>query len=396
MKILSISCCIILLVLNIACSSGKSEQEQIYNYNTDESLEVRVDKAVARAKAENLKEGFYVTYTIQMNYAGRNYFEGRFPFYIDDYDFSYIGDEMPTLKDLIAGRKDKTEFEEDREALKRAAERTLKDMDTPEDRTLLKRWYFWEGEEERSIIVQYNEFDKYSPERIRIMFLNQEFVDDGKPVFWIGKSSDNESIGFLNKLYDNCENYYIRRKIISAVALHETVSVAVPFLKEIISKEPYYELQEHAIISFGYFPGNETLEYLKNLFPKRHSHDYSEALLDAVAKNWSDKAVTFLKNVAVSENYDMRTRREAIDALGTIRSERAFSTLLDLTDLSNEADIQEEAIESISNFGDGESIPVLMLIAKSNPSLKIRETALEELADKKDSRIVNFFNKILF
>jgi hypothetical protein len=119
-----------------------------------------------------------------------------------------------------------------------------------------------------------------------------------------------------------------------------------------------------------------------------------------------DRRVYWLGEPAGEENADLllkiarssastSVRKDAVFWLGQEVSRQAASSLEALTSNDPNVEIQKQAVFALSLRNNDESIPTLERIAKTHPSAAVRQQAIFWLGQKRDVRVLDFFEQIL-
>ena len=108
----------------------------------------------------------------------------------------------------------------------------------------------------------------------------------------------------------------------------------------------------------------------------------------------SPRVADHLLQLAKSSTTSTEVRRSAITYLGREISRQAGDELNKLTMDSN-TDIQRQAVGAISRRPDDDSIPALIKIAREHPNAAVRTYAIQLLGQKRDPRVIAFFEQML-
>lgn len=90
-----------------------------------------------------------------------------------------------------------------------------------------------------------------------------------------------------------------------------------------------------------------------------------------------------------------QVRKDAVFWLGEEVSRQAGAGLESLTSNDPQVEIQKQAVFALSLRANDESIPALERIAKTHPNAAVRQQAIFWLGQKKDVRVLDFFEQIL-
>lgn len=103
-----------------------------------------------------------------------------------------------------------------------------------------------------------------------------------------------------------------------------------------------------------------------------------------------------LLRLARNQRLPRETRRSAVFWLAQAAGQ-AITPMLDsiAADPNGDREVRKQAVFAISQRDDGEAVPALIHIAKSNPDPEFRKTALFWLGQTDDPRAVSLFEEIL-
>jgi|SRR5215510_1133025 len=108
----------------------------------------------------------------------------------------------------------------------------------------------------------------------------------------------------------------------------------------------------------------------------------------------SDESATLLLNIARTSTAT-QVRKDAIFWLGQEVSTLAGNELEKLASNDPEVEVQKQAVFALSLRKNDESIPTLIRIAKEHHNLAVRQQAIFWLGQKRDPRVLDFFEQFL-
>lgn len=251
-------------------------------------------------------------------------------------------------------------------------------------------------------------------------------TSDGKPVYWLGRVSNDESLSFLQELLAKESTSKGAEQTVSAIALHadsrvgqilqsivrESKAEAVRksavfwlgqtdgetgFLSDLIANEQEsVEVRKQAAFAIGVSRDGAALSTLQGLYARVTNREVKKQLIFAHFVNPdSDAAVDFLINVA-SKDEDREVRKQAIFWLGQKASQRAFSALTETVEATDgDTEVQKQAVFAISQRKKDEAVPLLIKIAKTHAKAEVRKQALFWLGQIDDERALELFKEIL-
>lgn len=356
-------------------------QEKIVNFldEPEWTFNKRLDEAFEKARDTIAEEkGFWIGFTID-----------RF----QDESSSYYSGGRETIEKLIYLRYYDIK-EDEKTAIKSAAERALRNLENETDRKILRRknrdFY-----EERAILLLYQNLDRYNPEKVKILNIRQPFARHHYPIFWLGKANDDESLAFLDNIYKYSKDRSIRNNIVNAIGIHESKDLVFPIIRNIIEKEKEEKVLKSAIFWVGNIHIKEAAHFLEKLFYSFKSDELKESIVFALYINDSKDGDGILIEIAKSRNERVKVRKNALFWLSQRATKKSLETLKEIAVDSDEMKLQEHAVFAISQFPDMESIPTLIKIAKSNPHKNVRKKAIFWLSQKDDPRVIRFLEDIL-
>jgi HEAT repeat protein len=250
------------------------------------------------------------------------------------------------------------------------------------------------------------------------------------PVYWAGRTGNEESLNFLKSFVDSSapEISRLADRATFAIALHDDARVET-ILTDMVRRPISEPARSRAIYWLGYTPesqfknnllaeivrnnqeGSEarqqamsalglsrvaaTLPLLENLFETMTSRELKRRALGGIARNDNhDGAATYLIHIAETEK-ELELRKSAIASLGRIAGEKSLGALTNTLDSDPETEIQKQAVIAIGHRPKDEAIPILIRTARSHPKMQVRKVAIQVLGQTGDDRAVAFFRELL-
>ncbi|HKY03497.1 MAG TPA: HEAT repeat domain-containing protein [Blastocatellia bacterium] len=234
----------------------------------------------------------------------------------------------------------------------------------------------------------------------------------GHPVYYLGRGGNEESLDLLKSMIDETRSAEVAKKLTLAIAVHDYPRVET-MLKDLIRASTVEQVRKMAVSWLPRFPGNiaflsdivrndkeslavreeaaeaigetdepEALKTLQSLYSSVTNRDIRRELLDSISENRDEEAVvTFLIRIAENEP-DRDLRREAIEGLGERKEQRSLQALLKIVNDANaDSEMQRTAVEAIGERDPDEAAPLLAKIARGHSNVRLREEAIEKLAE---------------
>ena len=81
--------------------------------------------------------------------------------------------------------------------------------------------------------------------------------------------------------------------------------------------------------------------------------------------------------------------------MGQLKSDRAASMLETIATSSPDMDLREKAVFALTQMKNGDGVPLLIEIARTNRNAVVKKEAMVQLGRSKDPRAVKFFEDLL-
>jgi HEAT repeat protein len=262
--------------------------------------------------------------------------------------------------------------------------------------------------------------------RVEVYNLDRDREFSGYRVYWLGRASNDESLGLLRGLIEGQQTAKIAEHATMAFALHDDPRVGgalkgfvqqssiekvrtsavfwlgqvggeTPFLADLVRNEnEAREVRKQAAFAIGVSKDRAALSTLQGVYPAVTNRDVKNQIIFAASINEDkDAAVNFLIDVA-GKDTDRESRKQAIFWLGQKAGDRSLGALKDTLDRPDaDTEIQKQAVFAISQRSKDESVPLLIKIAKTHANPAVRKQAIFWLGQTGDERAVDFFKEVL-
>ncbi|MFL6283604.1 MAG: HEAT repeat domain-containing protein [Pyrinomonadaceae bacterium] len=272
-------------------------------------------------------------------------------------------------------------------------------------------------------------------ERIEVFNLARRHEYAGYPVYWAGRASNEESLNFLRAIAETSRSSYAGRSedlasdAVRALTLHDdrrvpemlqhvartsTVegvraqavrSLGFPpvtdalreYLAQLARDErESTEVRRAAISAYGRGRDAQALSFLQTLYAQLTSRDLRRGALAQISRNENQQAASaFLIKIATQDS-DAELRKMAVARLGEIAGEQALGILRQTaTSSDTETELQKQAVNAIARRPAGESIPLLINIARTHAKPEVRKQAFILLGRTNDPAAVEFLKSVL-
>jgi HEAT repeat protein len=355
-------------------------QQIIHHPNNLDPLEGRWAWAWKEVAIRKPANGFWIGYGIQ-RWMGQHSLIGSFR---DD-----SGDRDVSLHELLYGQKESLTVSGGEESLRREAEKVL------ERRSGHK---YMEPKVLKGVAMLFgygsDADEPTQPRKIVVCNLSTSPDLQNRPLFWLGRSRDGESVAFLRNMFDQPHTERIRESLVFAISLHDSSDRALRFLRDVLTGGESERIRGSA----AFFLGERDHEEDVTLLVKLATHDASRRVRDqsvfGLSRMQSDVAVEALIELAKHcERKDVREK--AIFWIGQKASDRALVTLKEIAFSDDETGIQRQAVFALSRLKNDDGVKELIEIAKSHKSSQIRREAMFWLGRSDDPRAFDFLVRMI-
>jgi HEAT repeat protein len=262
--------------------------------------------------------------------------------------------------------------------------------------------------------------------RVEVYNLDRQREYGTYPVYWLGRSGNEESINFLRGLAESNQTEKVVEHATVAIGLHDDPRVA-DVLKALVRNSKNQDVRRTAVHWLG-FIGVETnfladlirnesedgdvrrsaghalgvsrdpasLNVLTNLYGSVANRELKRNLIHSISINQNqDAAIDFLIKLARTER-EGEARNQALFWLGHKAGEKSLGVLKDVVDGEDaDTEVQKHAVFVISRRPVEEAVPLLIKIARTHRKPEVRRQAIFWLGRTGDARALAFFEEIL-
>jgi len=231
-------------------------------------------------------------------------------------------------------------------------------------------------QDEYAIMIDYNvEYGMPILSQIIVTPFYSSFDLQGRDVYWLGEISIEESIKWLQNLFDISQYLKIKRQAISTLGYHMPRPIIDDFFKQIIWGDYNDQLKEDCIFLLGVSNSQNSEKYLSEIVLKmKHIHLQKKALL-ALSQSNSDFAFKIISMLAC-KNQDDNLRKEAIFCLGQMDNSKILPLLQKIIISEKALTLKEFTVFVISQVSNKKARVLLQQISKQHPDAGVRKKAL--------------------
>src|SRR5687767_9108255 len=196
--------------------------------------------------------------------------------------------------------------------------------------------------------------------RMEIYNLERKREYSGYPVYWLGRSNNEESLNYLRALSDAAAAPLLSERAVLGISLHDDPRVAA-MLKTFIQKSQNQRIRSSSVYWLGQVGGEQT----------------------------------FLADLVRNDAEETKIRRQAAHAIGESRDRGALTTLQSLYDVVKDVEVKRGIIHAAGNSREEEAaLAFLLKVAKNDPERQARRTAIQQLGEFDRANVTDELMKI--
>jgi HEAT repeat protein len=220
--------------------------------------------------------------------------------------------------------------------------------------------------------------------RMEIYNLERKREYSGYPVYWLGRSNNEESLNYLKALAAAAPLDQLSERAVLGIALHDDSRVA-GMLKSFVSSSPNQRIRSSAVYWLGQIGGEQA--FLAALV-RNESEEKKLRRNAAYALGQSrEHGVMPVIQSLYDSVKDVEIRQGLISAAGNCSDEQpAFAFLLAVA--KNDADVESRrsATRQLGHFNREDAVDELMKIYSSDTNIEVKRSALRALAESSNAR----------
>jgi HEAT repeat protein len=231
-------------------------------------------------------------------------------------------------------------------------------------------------------------------EKVRNFSIDCNVDAGGLPFYWLTGVNPAQSIALLESLIPPSGERKLMNNAVSAIALHRDPA-ADTALDRLLAQTQPEETRRQAAFWLGNARGRHGYESLVRVLRDDPSDRVREHAIFALTQSKEADAVPTILRVA-RDDKSTRVRSQALFWLAQKAtrqiSEEAIQTAIDQ---DPETQVKKKAVFALTQMPNGDGVPLLIQIAKSNRNAVVRKEAMFWLGQSKDPRAAKFFEDVL-
>jgi HEAT repeats len=240
------------------------------------------------------------------------------------------------------------------------------------------------------LVVLYR-VENHQTDKIRTVAPECDLDAGGLPFIWLTGVSAPESIRFLLSI---AQSSAIADSALSAIALHADPS-ADTALEEFAAPGQPEKLRRQAIFWLGNARGRRGFEAVSRIVREDPSDKIREHAVFALAANREPEALSTVAAVARNDS-SPRVRGQALFWLAQKAGQKmAVSSISDAIASDPETEVKKKAVFALTQIPNGDGVPLLIQVARTNRNPEVRKQAVFWLGQSKDTRALAFIEDVL-
>jgi len=248
-----------------------------------------------------------------------------------------------------------------------------------------------QGKPEKKVIKELGFFLKYETGKppvlteVGMSTLDLAFDFESAPLFWLGKTPEEQSLALVRALYGQDRGGKVREGLVAAAGCHGSPRLVVPFLETVLTGDGPDDLRKDAAFWIGQQNDPDGLRLLVRTARGDKSEEVREGAVFSISQVELPEAADEL--IALARNAEFRdSRKQAVFWLGQIASERSGKALEEFARKDGDIEIQEQAVFALSQLPDNQGVDALIKLAKTHPDPRVRKKAVFWLGECDDPR----------
>lgn len=196
--------------------------------------------------------------------------------------------------------------------------------------------------------------------RMEIYNLERKREYSSYPVYWLGRSNNEESLNYLRALSDSAAPTMLSERAVLGVSLHDDPRVAA-MLKNFIQKSQNQRIRSSSVYWLGQVGGEQN----------------------------------FLADIVRNDAEETKIRRQAAHAIGESRDRGALTTLQSLYEVVKDVEVKRGIIHAAGNSREEDAaLAFLLRVAKNDPERQARRAAVKQLGEFQRANVIDELMKI--
>ena len=221
----------------------------------------------------------------------------------------------------------------------------------------------------------------------------------GLPLYWMEDVNPAQSVALLTDFAlaaaanETEHKKGVANSALTAIALHDDPAADQALEKLMQPDKPEY-IREHVTFWLGVERGKKGLELLRKYAKEDPNERLREKITFALTQSKEPEAMKELVSMARNDA-SPRVRKQALFWMGQIGGRKEAEQISEAIENDPETDVKKRAVFALSQMKEGEGVPLLINVAKTNKNPVVRKEAIRWLGMSGDPRALDFLEQIL-
>jgi hypothetical protein len=233
--------------------------------------------------------------------------------------------------------------------------------------------------------------------KIRSFSIDCNIDAGGLPVYWLTGVNAAQSIALLESMVpagDGREVRSMANAAMSAIAMTRDPA-ADGALDKLTAVSFPEETRRQAVFWLGNARGAHGFDSVMRVLRTDPSDRVREHAVFALTQSKEPGAIPAVVGMAHDDS-NPRVRGQALFWLAQTASRQiSESAIRQAIDQDPETQVKRKAVQSLMQMKNGDGVPLLIEIAKTNKNAVVRKEAMSQLGNSKDPRAIKFFEDVL-
>lgn len=230
-------------------------------------------------------------------------------------------------------------------------------------------------------------------EKIRTFSVDCNVDAGGLPFILLTGVKADESVALLESLAARADRRLVNSAV-NAIGMHRDPA-ADAALDRFTAVSQTEEIRREAVFWLGNARGRRGFEALLRILKTDPSDRVRERAVFALTQSKEPQAIPEIVRVA-REDSNTRVRGQALFWLAqTATRQISEDAIRRAIDNDPETDVKKKAVFALTQIKNGDGVPLLIEIAKTNRNAVVKKEAMVRLGQSKDPRAVKFFEDLL-
>lgn len=219
----------------------------------------------------------------------------------------------------------------------------------------------------------------------------------GLPLYWMEDVNPTQSVAFLTDLaLANAETDYKKgtaNSALMALAIHDDPA-ADQALEKLVQPSQPESIRDRVVFWLGEERGKKGLELLRKCAEKDPNDHLREKTAFALTLNKEPEAIQDLISMARNDS-SSHVRSRALFWMGQIGGRKEAEQITEAIANDPETEVKRRAVFALAQMKNGEGVPLLINVAKTNKNPVVRKEAIRWLGMSNDPRALEYLEQIL-